>query len=241
MGARAISIMASSQRRDSGEGGLIIRLLLPASLARPVGVNTGDHQSKLCGRTPGTWPRAVPLSPPQRRTAGLLRVPRTAGRPATGRTRSSAADPVDLARRRPGLRHRRAVLDGAARRPRPRAPPASRARWRRHLLRRGPLRRRRRPPLAYATVERGERGEGENELGFAGAGGRPAVLIRSGTLQAVGWHPTARGGRLAPRAKQAGRGGHFPGPGPGFWAWSPGEEAVRPNGPGRNSDGPKNE
>jgi len=35
MGARAISIMAASQRRDSGEGGLIIRLLLPASLARP--------------------------------------------------------------------------------------------------------------------------------------------------------------------------------------------------------------
>ena len=59
-------------------------------------------------------------------------------------------------------------------------------------------------PLAYAAVERGERGEGENELGFAGAAGRPAVLIRSGALRAVGWHPTARGSRLAPRAKRAG-------------------------------------
>ena len=45
-------------------------------------------------------------------------------------------------------------------------------------------------------------------------------------------------GRNGPAEAEMGR--RFPGPGPGFWAWSQGRVRRRLNGPGRKRSGPKN-
>ena len=80
---------------------------------------------------------------------------------------------------------------------------------------------------------RRERGEEEMKLGFGevrptpyfiwpGETRGPLDLIRRPT------HVGAATGR-----REAGGGRHIPGPGPGFWAWSPGREATQLAGPGQ--------
>jgi len=72
------------------------------------------------------------------------------------------------------------------------------------------------------------------KLGFWGAAA-DAIFIRPGEER----RPLDLIQRLADRAGVGRLARHFPGPGPGFWAWSPGREAVRLAGPGRKiNNGP---
>ena len=148
-------------------------------------------------RALGTWSRAASRAPNRSApTPCACHEAAVAGRQPdlTPPCRCSPSPPRirgSRARGRRGLRAPRAMLDGAARRPRPRAPPASRARRRRLLLPHGPRRRCRRPlahpPLACvarSSCRREEREGGREKMSLwvRGAGGRPAVFFRSDAL-----------------------------------------------------------
>jgi len=139
-------------------------------------------------RALGTWSRAASRAP--NRSAPTPRAcheAAVAGRQPdlTPPCRCSPSPPRirgSCSRGRRGLRAPRAMLDGAARRPWPRAPPASKARRRRCLSpRRRALRAAvaLRSPLPLSGEER-ERGRREMRVGFAGGRGRRRFYTAGG-------------------------------------------------------------